>query len=146
MAIMFCSAIKSLWLLLVLFLVGANSSLHCLSFSLFVDTQSLLYTFVVHISSMKSLTIPCILLSLAVAVHAIPARNHKGAPAPAAAAQDTSTSTTNLAAGSAGAITQGPSTLVLFEVNGVPGNECLTFRNNGTSHRPLQIPHRHITS
>lgn len=24
-------------------------------------------------------------------------------------------------------------TLVLKEVNGVPGNECLTFRNNGTS-------------
>lgn len=23
-------------------------------------------------------------------------------------------------------------TLVLFEVGGVPGNECLTFRNNGT--------------
>lgn len=29
-------------------------------------------------------------------------------------------------------VTRGAQTLVLSEVNGVPGNECLTFRNNGT--------------
>ncbi|KAF2792674.1 hypothetical protein K505DRAFT_246168, partial [Melanomma pulvis-pyrius CBS 109.77] len=28
-------------------------------------------------------------------------------------------------------VTRGASTLVLFEVGGIPGNECLTFRNNG---------------
>jgi len=28
-------------------------------------------------------------------------------------------------------LVRGPTTLVFFEVNGVPGNECLTFRNNG---------------
>ncbi|EEA26155.1 hypothetical protein TMatcc_005596 [Talaromyces marneffei ATCC 18224] len=28
-------------------------------------------------------------------------------------------------------VTRGAQTLVLSEVNGVPGNECLTFRNNG---------------
>lgn len=33
--------------------------------------------------------------------------------------------------GGSGAVAQGD-TLVLFEVNGVPGNECITFRNNGT--------------
>jgi hypothetical protein len=28
-------------------------------------------------------------------------------------------------------IIKGPNTIVLKEVNGVPGNECITFRNNG---------------
>lgn len=31
------------------------------------------------------------------------------------------------------ALIESGQTLVLKEVNGVPGNECLTFRNNGTS-------------
>ncbi|KAF2014577.1 hypothetical protein BU24DRAFT_493153 [Aaosphaeria arxii CBS 175.79] len=30
-----------------------------------------------------------------------------------------------------GAAQKGGNTLVLFEIGGVPGNECLTFRNNG---------------
>ena len=30
------------------------------------------------------------------------------------------------------AVTRGSTTEVLFEVHGVPRNECLTFRNNGT--------------
>lgn len=34
-------------------------------------------------------------------------------------------------AAASGAVTRGPQTEVLFEVGGVPGNECLTFRNNG---------------
>lgn len=34
---------------------------------------------------------------------------------------------------SVGVITRGASTLVLKEVGGIPGNECLTFRNNGKS-------------
>ncbi|KAL9618323.1 MAG: hypothetical protein Q9160_006973 [Pyrenula sp. 1 TL-2023] len=37
----------------------------------------------------------------------------------------------SLSALSSAAITQGAQTLVFKEVNGVPGNECLTFRNNG---------------
>lgn len=32
----------------------------------------------------------------------------------------------------AGAVTKGTDTLVFKENGGVPGNECLTFRNNGT--------------
>ena len=31
-----------------------------------------------------------------------------------------------------GALKKGAQTLVLKEVGGVPGNECITFRNNGT--------------
>lgn len=30
-------------------------------------------------------------------------------------------------------------TLVLFEIGGVPGNECLTFRNNGKPLRPKPL-------
>jgi hypothetical protein len=43
----------------------------------------------------------------------------------------------SLAAGASipATVTRGPTTLVLKEIGGVPGNECLTFRNNGT--RPL---------
>jgi len=53
------------------------------------------------------------------------------APATGNAATD---GTTGAAAGGAvGAVTRGASTLVLFEIGGIPGNECLTFRNNGTS-------------
>lgn len=35
-------------------------------------------------------------------------------------------------AAAAGAVTKGATTLVFKENGGVPGNECLTFRNNGT--------------
>lgn len=38
-----------------------------------------------------------------------------------------------------GTVTRGPQTEVLFEVNGVPGNQCLTFRNNGKDPSPLWI-------
>lgn len=38
------------------------------------------------------------------------------------------------------AITQGAQTLVFKEVNGVPGNECLTFRNNGRLEARLTSP------
>lgn len=31
------------------------------------------------------------------------------------------------------ALQKGAQTLVLKEVGGIPGNECLTFRNNGTA-------------
>lgn len=37
------------------------------------------------------------------------------------------------AVNSAGTAAQLGKTIVLFEVGGVPGNECLTFRNNGQS-------------
>ncbi|KAH7099190.1 hypothetical protein BKA62DRAFT_710743 [Auriculariales sp. MPI-PUGE-AT-0066] len=51
----------------------------------------------------------------------------------------TATATTDTAAASpssgatspTGQVTRGAQTLVFTEVNGVPGNECLTFRNNG---------------
>jgi hypothetical protein len=39
---------------------------------------------------------------------------------------------TGAATGGSVAVTRGASTLVLFEIGGIPGNECLTFRNNGT--------------
>ncbi|EON95850.1 hypothetical protein UCRPA7_8699 [Phaeoacremonium minimum UCRPA7] len=45
------------------------------------------------------------------------------APATTSAAADATTGGTTTAASG--------QTIVLFEVNGVPGNECLTFRNNG---------------
>lgn len=48
------------------------------------------------------------------------------------------TGSTNSAA--TGDVQRGTSTLVLKEVNGVPGNECLTFRNNGRSNRSSYPP------
>ncbi|CAG8979570.1 hypothetical protein HYALB_00013454 [Hymenoscyphus albidus] len=33
--------------------------------------------------------------------------------------------------GAAGSVVKGSDTLTFFEVGGIPGNECLTFRNNG---------------
>lgn len=58
-------------------------------------------------------------------VSAIPAKGHKAA---------------NAAASTAAGISRGASTIVMKEVGGVPGNECLTFRNNGKSsvHFPLR--------
>lgn len=41
---------------------------------------------------------------------------------------NTNTGATTAAAGD---VQKGSTTLVLKEVNGVAGNECLTFRNNG---------------
>lgn len=49
--------------------------------------------------------------------------------AAAGAATGAATGSTNTAA--AGAVQRGASTLVFKEDGGVPGNECLTFRNNG---------------
>ncbi|KAH8655034.1 hypothetical protein BGZ60DRAFT_334955, partial [Tricladium varicosporioides] len=34
-------------------------------------------------------------------------------------------------AAAGGAVTRGATTIVMKEVGGIPGNECLTFRNNG---------------
>src|SRR5258708_2337055 len=42
------------------------------------------------------------------------------------------------AATASGAVTRGAQTEVLFEIGGVPGNECLTFRNNGKD--PVSAP------
>jgi hypothetical protein len=61
-------------------------------------------------------------------VAASPARKHKTASSSAAAVATAAASTST----TGGAITRGASTIVMFEVGGVPGNECLTFRNNGT--------------
>jgi hypothetical protein len=49
-------------------------------------------------------------------VSAIPAKGQKAASAVASAATG---------------VVRGASTIVMKEVGGVPGNECLTFRNNG---------------
>ena len=38
-----------------------------------------------------------------------------------------------------GAVTRGDSTIVMKEVGGIPGNECLTFRNNGQFNAHRQI-------
>lgn len=38
-----------------------------------------------------------------------------------------------------GALQRGAQTIVLKELGGVPGNECLTFRNNGTAHAILEF-------
>jgi hypothetical protein len=58
-------------------------------------------------------------------VSAIPANGNKAA---------------NVAASVVTGISRGASTIVMKEVGGVPGNECLTFRNNGKSsvHFPLR--------
>lgn len=57
-----------------------------------------------------------------------------GASAGPLHARKTKGAATNAAA--AGSVTKGTSTLVLKENKGVPGNECLTFRNNGKSSIP----------
>lgn len=61
------------------------------------------------------------------------------AAASSSAAADSSTTNTaavSNAATDSNSIANGQ-TVVLFEVNGVPGNECLTFRNNGKFFGPL---------
>jgi len=60
-------------------------------------------------------------------VSAIPGKGHKAA---------------NAAASTAAGISRGASTIVMKEVGGVPGNECLTFRNNGKS--SVHFPSRGI--
>lgn len=60
--------------------------------------------------------------------------------AAAAAASSTTGATTAVAtAADTNSVANGQ-TIVLFEVNGVPGNECLTFRNNGKSLFYLFLP------
>ncbi|KAJ4388210.1 hypothetical protein N0V93_008817 [Gnomoniopsis smithogilvyi] len=54
------------------------------------------------------------------------ARQNKGKAGKAAAAKGNGN-----AAAATGAVTKGATTLVFKEDGGVPGNECLTFRNNG---------------
>lgn len=68
--------------------------------------------------------------SLAVFVSAMPANGKKKNGAATAAA----------ASSAAGTITRGDSTVVMKEVGGIPGNECLTFRNNGTFSSLPAIP------
>lgn len=59
-------------------------------------------------------------------------RHHNGKTKTKTKTQATSTATAAVAAGTAATSATTGSTTVLTEVNGVPGNECLTFRNNGT--------------
>lgn len=54
-----------------------------------------------------------------------------GAATGAAAGAATGGATGGANTAAAGAVQRGASTLVFKEDGGVPGNECLTFRNNG---------------
>lgn len=54
-----------------------------------------------------------------------------GADAGTASTVSSATPTATNAADVSVAVSRGAKTIVLFEVGGVPGNECLTFRNNG---------------
>lgn len=55
------------------------------------------------------------------------ARKGKGTKAGAATGSTNTAATAN--------VQKGTSTLVFKETNGVPGNECLTFRNNGKDYQ-----------
>ncbi len=59
----------------------------------------------------------------AVSAVALPARGGRGKAAAGGGAAT---------AALTGDVTRGADTIVLKEVGGIPGNECLTFRNNGT--------------
>jgi hypothetical protein len=85
------------------------------------------------------------LLATAVAVSAIPqqggrrfrggqGRNRNGAGNANAGAGAAVGAGAGTGAGNAvtGSVTRGGQTLMFTEIGGVPGNECLTFRNNGT--------------
>lgn len=63
--------------------------------------------------------------ALAGPLHA--ARQNKGKAGKTAAAKGNGNTAT-----AAGDVTKGATTLVFKEDGGIPGNECLTFRNNGT--------------
>ncbi len=66
-----------------------------------------------------------LLFAVSVTAIAIEPRHHAGKgrkPVTTSAAAAAGPATTSVATGS---------TQVLKEINGVPGNECLTFRNNG---------------
>ncbi|KAK4043253.1 hypothetical protein C8A01DRAFT_32570 [Parachaetomium inaequale] len=67
-----------------------------------------------------------LLFAISATAIAIEPRHHAGKgrnkPVPTSAAAAAGAATTSVATGS---------TQVLKEINGVPGNECLTFRNNG---------------
>lgn len=70
-----------------------------------------------------------------VSVSAAPQRK-KGAAKGNAAAVTGAAGATAGAAAVAGTVTRGASTIVMKEVGGIAGNECLTFRNNG-KHPPF---------
>lgn len=55
------------------------------------------------------------------------ARKHRTSTSSAVAVATAAANT----ATTGGTITRGASTVVMFEVGGIAGNECLTFRNNG---------------
>lgn len=75
-------------------------------------------------------------------------KNRKAKAGAAAAVAGTAGATTAVAAstGTTGSVTRGASTLVLFEVGGIAGNECLTFRNNGTSMNLYRITCSELSS
>lgn len=89
--------------------------------------------------TIQSLSVVLCMISLAAAAP----RKH---PQISVTPTTTAVSTVSTAAAASGnvdtgaqTVTRGAQTLVLFEVNGVPGNECLTFRNNGMTIHDLSI-------
>ncbi|KAH8646167.1 hypothetical protein BX600DRAFT_443976 [Xylariales sp. PMI_506] len=74
---------------------------------------------------MKFLNI--VLFAATASAAALQARHHNGRTKTKTAAASAATATGAAAAVAA----QTSGTVVLTEINGVPGNECLTFRNNG---------------
>lgn len=82
--------------------------------------------------TIQSLSVVLCMISLATAA---PRKHPQVSSVTATTAAVNTISTAAAASGnvdtSSTTVTRGAQTLVLFEVNGVPGNECLTFRNNG---------------
>jgi hypothetical protein len=75
-----------------------------------------------------------LLFAVSVTAIAIEPRHHAGKgrrPATTSAAAAGATTTPVAVANPVANPVAAGSTLVLKEINGVPGNECLTFRNNG---------------
>lgn len=87
-----------------------------------------------------SLSVVLCMVSL---VTAAPRKDHHDTSVTATTAADNTASTAAAVASGATdtTVTRGAQTLVLFEVNGVPGNECLTFRNNGMTLHDLIFVH-----
>ena len=94
---------------------------------------------------MKTIQSLSVFLCMFSLVAAAPRRHHHGSSATATTAAVNTVSTAAAASGNAdtgsATVTRGAQTLVLFEVNGVPGNECLTFRNNGMTLYKLESVH-----
>lgn len=97
--------------------------------------------------TIQSLSAVLCMISL---VTAAPRNHHQISSITSTTAAVSTVSTAAAASGNADTssttVTRGAQTLVLFEVNGVPGNECLTFRNNGMINTDLILVHLYLGS